>query len=229
MILREPRPTSPSTHAPHRGAFYDAAAAARLAAGAERARCEPRRRFDRTRGGRRSYVARTQPRWGRLPVRGRTGGATGAARSGLRPVPAHRPGAAAVPQREPRGKRPRCLQAVGGADRPLQGGPFGAWGGPRRGPLRGVRPPVCSGSLIPEVKNNDSAIAKPFPLLISRPCYKISQTRKLIGLKQHIKFIMKCSVNVFRYKIEFSVYLTSIWISTSSYILKSCDRLFLPL
>lgn len=167
MILREPRPTSPSTHAPHRGAFYDAAAAARLAAGAERAWCEPRRRFDRTRGGRRSYVARTQPRWGRLPVRGRTGGATGAARSGLRPVPAHRPGAAAVPQREPGGKRPRCLQAVGGADRPLQGGPFGAWGGPRRGPLRGVRPPVCSGSLIPEVKNNDSAIAKPFPVPLS--------------------------------------------------------------
>ncbi|KAM9685702.1 PITH domain-containing protein 1 isoform 1-T1 [Trichechus inunguis] len=72
-------------------------------------------------GRRRCHVARPQPRRGRLPVRCRTGGATRAARSGLRPVPAHRPRAAAVPQREPRGQRPRRLQAVGGADRPLQG------------------------------------------------------------------------------------------------------------
>lgn len=38
----------------------------------------------------------------------------------------------------------------------------------RRGTARGLRPCVFSGSLIPEVKNNDSPIAKRFPLPVSR-------------------------------------------------------------
>lgn len=98
-----------------------------------------------TRGWRRRHVAWPQPRRGRLPLRRRTRGAARAARPGLRPVPAHRPGAAAVPQREPRGQRPRRLQAVGGADRPLQGGPSGAAAG---GDPRGAsgRPPALSAS-----------------------------------------------------------------------------------
>ncbi|XP_047648432.1 PITH domain-containing protein 1 isoform X1 [Phacochoerus africanus] len=79
-------------------------------------------RAEGTRGRRRRrHVARPQPRRERLPLCRRTGGATRAARPGLRPVPAHRPGAAAVPQREPRRQRSRRLQALGGADRPLQG------------------------------------------------------------------------------------------------------------
>ena len=88
-------------------------------------------RAEGTRRRWRRHVARSQPRRGRLPLRRRTGGAARAARPGLRPVPTHRLGAAAVPQREPRGQRPRRLQAVGGADGPFQGGPSGAWAGGR--------------------------------------------------------------------------------------------------
>lgn len=122
-----------------------------------------------TRGRRRRHVARPQPRRGRLSLRRRAGGAARTARPGLRPLPAHRPGAAAVPQRESGGQRPRCLQAVGGADRPLQGGPSGAWGG--RAGEAGTRagPPVFSVGLRAAVKNNDSPLAKRFPVPVTCP------------------------------------------------------------
>ena len=111
------------------------------------------------------------PQWGWLPLCRQTGGAACAARPGLRPVPAHRPGEAAVPQREPRGQRPRRLQAVGGADGPLQGGPSGAWAGGRgeAGTFRGLRPPGCFVSLVPEVKNNRGPIARRFPVPFFQP------------------------------------------------------------
>lgn len=127
QLPRQSLPAPPSgsrTHAPRRGAFYDASVAALGGRrGAERAPGERRYRGSRGRAGeRRRHVSRPQPRRGRLSLRRRTRGAARAARPGLRAIPAHRPGATAVPQREPRGQRPRRLQAVGGADRSLQGG-----------------------------------------------------------------------------------------------------------
>lgn len=108
------------------GAPFTTLQSRRLAAGAEPSEGTPgerRCRGSRRRaGGPRRHVTRPQPRRGRLSLRRRTRGAARAARPGLWAVPAHRLGATAVPQREPRGQRPRRLQAVGGAERPLQGG-----------------------------------------------------------------------------------------------------------
>lgn len=149
-LLRVPPPFSPGACAAQ-GRLLRRGGAARLAAGAEWGeRCAGGGGgwAEGTRGRRRRHVARPQPRRGRLSLCRRAGGAARTARPGLRPLPAHRPGAAAVPQRESGGQRPRCLQAVGGADRPLQGGPFGAWGGrARRGPARGL-PSALSASVL---------------------------------------------------------------------------------
>lgn len=146
-------PPGPHAHAPHRGAFYDASVAALGGGrGAEQAPVE--RRLPGVTGGRCRHVARAQPRRGRLSLRRRTRGAARAARPGLRAVPAHRPGAAAVPEREPRGQRPWRLQAVGGADRPLQGGR------PGRARSRGALEDRQAGKLRP--KRSKVGVSPPF-------------------------------------------------------------------
>lgn len=135
-------------------------------------------RAEGTRGRRRRrHVARPQPRRERLPLCRRTGGATRAARPGLRPVPAHRPGAAAVPQREPRRQRSRRLQALGGADRPLQGGPSRAWAGGRGGDPSGASGRPSAVNLVPKVKNNHSPIGKRFPMPVSCQPFERRQRR----------------------------------------------------